>query len=66
MQSLSRYEIYRLRDRGYPLDGENWMKVPGRDQSVSGLNISKVCNGDTLAVVMVPEDILSAISFSLL
>ena len=66
MQSLSRYEIYRLRERGYPLDGDNWMKVQARDEQARiGLRVSKICNGDTLTVVMIPEDILSSVDLTI-
>jgi len=66
MQSLSRYEIYRLREHGYPLDGDNWMKVHARNEmALSGLRVSKICNGDTLTVVMVPEDILASVDMTI-
>ncbi len=60
MLSLSRHEIYQLRDRGYQLDGDNWVKAPMPAQTTAGgLRIAKVCNADTLAVVFIPEDILA-------
>jgi hypothetical protein len=60
MQNLSRSEIVRLREQGYQLDGENWVRVPSKEPAPRGMKVAKVCNGDTLVVVLIPEDILSS------
>jgi hypothetical protein len=64
VQNLSRSEIIRLREQGYQLEGENWVRVASREPSPRGLKVARVCNGDTLAVVLIPEDILSSAGHS--
>jgi hypothetical protein len=58
MLSMSRNELYHLREKGYLLEGDNWLKVPVQSHVDSSLKVTRVCNGDTLAVVLIPADLM--------
>ena len=60
MLSMSRNELYQLREKGYLLEGDNWLKVPVRSHVDSSLKVTRVCNGDTLAVVLIPADLMDS------
>lgn len=60
MLSMSRNELYRLREKGYRLEGDNWLKVPVQSHFDSSLKVTRVCNGDTLAVVLIPADFMDS------
>ncbi len=58
MLSMSRNELHKLREKGYRLEGDNWLKVPVQSHVDSSLKVTRVCNGDTLAVVLIPADLM--------
>lgn len=66
MKHLPINQISKLREFGYPLNGENWLSTTLHYYPEAGLSIVKVVNGDTLATVYIPTDILTAtgINFS--
>ena len=61
MLSMSRNELHQLRERGYRLEGDNWLKVPVQSHVDSSLKVTLVCNGDTLAVVLIPADLMDVV-----
>ncbi len=61
MLSMSRNELYTLREKGYRLEGDNWLKVPVQSHVDSSLKVTRVCNGDTLAVVLIPADLMDVV-----
>ena len=61
MLSMSRNELHRLREKGYRLEGDNWLKVPVQSHVDSSLKVTRVCNGDTLAVVLIPADLMDSV-----
>ncbi len=61
MLSLSRNELHQLREKGYRLEGDNWLKVSARNQVDSSLKVTRLCNGDTLAVVLIPADLMDTV-----
>ncbi|TWJ32507.1 hypothetical protein [Geobacter argillaceus] len=61
MLSMSRNELYTLREKGYRLEGDNWLKVPVQSHVDSSLKVTRVCNGDTLAVVLIPADLIDVV-----
>lgn len=60
MLSMSRNELYHLREKGYLLEGDNWLKVSAPSHVDSSLKVTRVCNGDTLAVVLIPADLMDS------
>ena len=58
MRHLPRAQIVKLREYGFRLEGENWLRVPGQRQAEERLGMVKIANGDTLTTVLVPKDIL--------
>ena len=58
MRHLPRTQIVKLREYGFRLEGENWLKVSGRRQAEEPFGMVKIVNGDTLTTVLVPKDIL--------
>lgn len=61
MLSMSRNELHKLREKGYRLEGDNWLKVPVQSHVDSSLKVTRVCNGDTLAVVLIPADLMDVV-----
>jgi|GEM_PF-5000968 len=59
MRHLPRTQIVKLREYGYRLEGENWLRVSARQQVEEGFGVVKIVNGDTLATVFIPKDILA-------
>ncbi len=57
---MSRNELYQLREKGYLLEGDNWLKVRAQSHVDSSLKVTRVCNGDTLAVVLIPADLMDS------
>lgn len=64
MKHLPINQISNLRQPGYPLSGENWRSVSRHFYPESGLSIVKIINGDTLAIVYIPVDILTVTDIS--
>ncbi len=60
MLSMSRNELHQLREKGYLLEGDNWLKVRSQSPVDSSLKVTRICNGDTLSVVLVPADLLES------
>lgn len=58
MRHLPRTQIVKLREYGYRLEGENWLRVSARQQMEEGFSVIKIVNGDTLTTVFIPKDIL--------
>jgi len=61
MLSMSRNELHKLREKGYRLEGDNWLKVPVQSHVDSSLKVTRVCNGDTLAVILIPADLMDVV-----
>lgn len=59
MVNISRTEIKALRTYGYNLRGDNWMRTRSvQIKAADGVQIIKLVNTDTLAVVYLPDDLL--------
>lgn len=65
MRHLPTNQIKKLREYGYGLNGENWLKVSRHDYAEECFSIVKIVNGDTLATVYIPADIMAATEFNI-
>jgi len=60
MFSLSTGDIRLLRTYGFNLKGYNWMRSRSLQGASSGeMHSVKIVNGDTLAIVYLPADLLN-------
>ncbi len=61
MTHLSKTQILLLRSRGYPLEGDNWLMGGEPASYADELKVARLIDGDTLAIVHIPVDILQQI-----
>ena len=54
MVNLTRTQIMMLRAYGYPMKGENWLCAEPVSMKPSDMEVAKVVDGDTLAIVHLP------------
>jgi hypothetical protein len=57
MKNLTLDQIYRLREQGYPLQGENWLK-PAKQDLEPVWQVTRIINLDTLTVAHIPSEVL--------
>lgn len=62
MINLPRTQILMLRAQGYPLEGENWLQVEPPQLKAQNMRITRVIEGDTLAIVHIPADVFQQTS----
>ncbi|GAB7025625.1 MULTISPECIES: hypothetical protein [Geotalea] len=65
MRHLPNTQIRKLREYGYGLNGENWLKISRHDYAEECFSIVKIVNGDTLATIYIPADIMAATEFDI-